>query len=365
MRWLAATMDPNFYTALFTTLTDPGKTMRWAMLPMDPKLWGMMLNTLNPGMYMKWMMAPLDPRAIQLMTAPFNPTVYLGWLGAGMDPKTYGPMWAGFLNPALPALPANPWGGIPYSAGLPNPFDPNALMGMFGMPAPATVPAAPATAPAVPAVGTAPTVTPAPAPKAAAPAEAPKVAEAPKPAVTVAPVATVPLPAAAKPAEAVKSESLKVAEAPKAAETPKVAETAKPAETAKTAAPLSKVVLSGDALFGLNKSGIRELSKEGKQRLDEVAEKIKALGEVEQIKIVGHADATGKAEANRKLSEARARSVKSYLVAKGVKPSVIITSGMGDTQPLVQCDMQQPKDKLVECLAPNRRVEIEVIGKAK
>jgi len=86
---------------------------------------------------------------------------------------------------------------------------------------------------------------------------------------------------------------------------------------------------------------------------------------VEQIKIVGHADATGKAEANRRLSEARARSVKSYLVAKGVKPSVIITSGVGDTQPLVQCDMKQPKDKLVECLAPNRRVEIEVIGKAK
>ena len=64
--------------------------------------------------------------------------------------------------------------------------------------------------------------------------------------------------------------------------------------------------------------------------------------------------------------EAASRSRRLHrLVAKGVKPSVIITSGMGDTQPVVQCDMQQPRDKLTECLAPNRRVEIEVIGKAK
>lgn len=122
-------------------------------------------------------------------------------------------------------------------------------------------------------------------------------------------------------------------------------------------------MLSGDTLFALGKSGIRDLSKEGRQRLDEVVEKIKALGEFEQIKIVGHADASGKPEANRWLSEARARSVKSYLVAKGVKPSVIITSGLGDTQPVVQCDMQMPKDKLVACLAPNRRVKVEVVGK--
>ncbi|MDW8324121.1 MAG: OmpA family protein, partial [Burkholderiales bacterium] len=114
-----------------------------------------------------------------------------------------------------------------------------------------------------------------------------------------------------------------------------------------------------------NKSGIRDLTPEGRRRLDEVADKIKALGEVEQIKIVGHADATGRPEANLKLSEARARSVKSYLVAKGVKPSVVITSGKGDSEPVVQCDMKQPKDKLVECLAPNRRVVIEVVGKAK
>ena len=33
---------------------------------------------------------------------------------------------------------------------------------------------------------------------------------------------------------------------------------------------------------------------------------------------------------------------------------------LGDTQPVVQCDMALPKAKLVECLAPDRRVEIEI-----
>lgn len=336
MRWLAAGADPAFYTALTTILTDPGKAMRWALWPADPKLWGAMLNLLNPGLYLKWAMAPLDPRALNLLANVANPATYMGWMGAMMDPRTYGPAWANLLTyqPALPATQANPW-APPAGAQAVVPFDPNALKGLSGsLPAPA----APTPAPAAP-------------PTAALPAS--KAQEMPKP---------VEAPTAA--------EAVKPVEAPKAAVAPKPSETAAhvaaPAPTAPAPAPtVSKVVLSGDTLFALGKSGIRDLSKEGRQRLDEVADKIKALAEVEQIKIVGHADVTGKPEANRRLSEARARSVKSYLVAKGVKPSVIITSGMGDTQPVVQCDMQLSKDKLIECLAPNRRVEIEVVGKAR
>jgi outer membrane protein OmpA-like peptidoglycan-associated protein len=89
------------------------------------------------------------------------------------------------------------------------------------------------------------------------------------------------------------------------------------------------------------------------------------MGEIDQIKVVGHADPTGNAKANRALSEARAKSVKSYLIAKGVKPGVIVSSGMGDTQPVVQCDKALVKDALKECHAPNRRVEIEIIAKGK
>jgi outer membrane protein OmpA-like peptidoglycan-associated protein len=127
----------------------------------------------------------------------------------------------------------------------------------------------------------------------------------------------------------------------------------------------NKVILAGDALFKSGKSGIKDLSKEGKAKLDEVVAKLKGMGEIEQIKIVGHADPTGKTSSNLKLSEARAKSVKSYLIAKGVKPNVIITSGMGDTQPVVQCAADLAKAQLKECHAPNRRVEIEIVAKPK
>ncbi|HNA82904.1 MAG TPA: OmpA family protein, partial [Thiobacillaceae bacterium] len=148
--------------------------------------------------------------------------------------------------------------------------------------------------------------------------------------------------------------------APVAAPAPAKAE-AKPAP-----APVpTKVILAGDALFQSGKSGIKDLSKDGKAKLDEVVVKLKSMGEIEQIKVVGHADPTGKSADNQKLSEARAKSVKSYLVAKGVKPGVVISSGVGDTQTVVQCDKTLPKDKLKECHAPNRRVEIEIIGKSK
>lgn len=149
-KWLAASLDPNFYTALLTQMSDPGKLMRWAMSPMDPKLIQMGMNTLNPNMYMKWMMSPLDPQAMQLMMAPINPNLYMGWAGATIDPKSYGPTWSGWLaNPAaMPALPtvdlsaftnmmAAPVAAVPGApAGYFNPFDPNAWTKMMAVPAP-------------------------------------------------------------------------------------------------------------------------------------------------------------------------------------------------------------------------------------
>jgi len=207
---------------------------------------------------------------------------------------------------------------------------------------------------------------------AAAPAPAAKPADATKPApAAAAPVAKpeAARPAAAAPAPAAKATAASKAEVKVAAAAPVVvaAPVASPAVAAATtpAAESSKVVLAGDALFVSGKSGIKDLSKDGKARLDEVIAKIKAMGSVEQIKVIGHADPTGNAKANRSLSEARAKSVKSYLVAKGVKPALIITSGMGDTQPVTQCDKTLAKEVLKECHAPNRRVELEIIGKSK
>lgn len=122
---------------------------------------------------------------------------------------------------------------------------------------------------------------------------------------------------------------------------------------------IQKVSLSTDVLFDFNKA---ELKDAGKQKLDELASQIKDA-KVEEIVVVGHADRIGSETYNEKLSEARAQSVKGYLAERGAKTNVITAQGKGEAAPVTgdQCKKMAGK-KLIECLQPDRRVEIEVLG---
>ncbi len=296
----------------YMAFADPSLYLRWMQAGMDPAFYTAMLTQFSdPGKMMRWAMMPMDPRVWDLMLSTMNPNTYIRWPMAGMDPRAWNFMGT-VMNPAL-------YTGM--AGAMMSPTGTTATTNSWLGWRPATVAGA------------------------SSPWGADPVASFNmfSPELLTNMAGFVPKVGAAAPAAAA----------------------AKPAEAKPVAAMDDKIVLAGDALFKSGKSGIRDLSKAGKIRLDDVAARIKALGEIEQVKIVGHADATGKSSANRKLSERRARSVKSYLVAKGVKPGVIITSGVGDTQPVVQCDMKMPKKALIECLEPNRRVEIEVTAKAK
>jgi OOP family OmpA-OmpF porin len=124
----------------------------------------------------------------------------------------------------------------------------------------------------------------------------------------------------------------------------------------------SKVTLAADALFDFNKSDLRP---EGKAKLDDVAAKIKSI-KLEVIIAVGHADRIGKDAYNQKLSEQRSASVKAYLVSKGVEANRVYAEGKGETQPkttAAMCGTSVAKSKkLIDCLQPDRRVDIEIIG---
>ena len=140
---------------------------------------------------------------------------------------------------------------------------------------------------------------------------------------------------------------------------------AAPAGFAVQAGAASTLSIGGDALFKTGKSSVKGLTAEGRAQLDDLVAKIKAFGAIDTIKVTGHADKMGKAAANQKLSLARAKAVSSYLKSKGVKAKTFTSSGMGDSKPVVDCDMNLAKDALKTCLAPNRRVEIEVTGAKK
>jgi OOP family OmpA-OmpF porin len=121
-----------------------------------------------------------------------------------------------------------------------------------------------------------------------------------------------------------------------------------------------KVTLAADALFDFNKADLRA---EGKAKLDKLAGDIKGI-KLEVIIAVGHADRFGTDAYNQKLSEKRAESVKAYLVSKGIEPNRVYTEGKGEKQPITKADQcKGPKSKkVIDCLQPDRRVEIEVIG---
>ena len=97
-----------------------------------------------------------------------------------------------------------------------------------------------------------------------------------------------------------------------------------------------------------------DLTQESKQLLDEVVVTINASPELQKIEVQAHTDYKGSGEANLKLSEQRALSVKNYLVSQGVLEKRLIAKGYGESQPIAD-------NKTEEGRAKNRRVELKVI----
>jgi len=143
------------------------------------------------------------------------------------------------------------------------------------------------------------------------------------------------------------------------------AKPAAPAAAAATPKPAAeKITLAADTLFDFDKATLRPA---GKEALDGLVGKIKDI-KLEVIIAVGHADRFGSDAYNQKLSEKRAASVKTYLVGKGIEANRVYTEGKGEKQPVTgdKCGKSEKKTKqLIECLQPDRRVEIEVIGTKK
>ena len=121
-----------------------------------------------------------------------------------------------------------------------------------------------------------------------------------------------------------------------------------------------KLTLSAGALFPLSSTSIKPL---GREKLDELVSRLKEI-DYESVRIIGYTDPTGPAPMNEKLSKRRADAVKGYLVSKGIDAKRIATVGKGGAQPLPKtrdCDALPRMEKII-CYAPDRRVEIEVVG---
>jgi outer membrane protein OmpA-like peptidoglycan-associated protein len=96
--------------------------------------------------------------------------------------------------------------------------------------------------------------------------------------------------------------------------------------------------------------GSAELPATLKKQLDVFADVLKSKrGSGQQVKIEGHADASGTPEGNQALSMRRAEAVKAYLVAHGADAAMLVVAGAG---------AKELKDPSHPFSGENRRVEI-------
>ena len=113
---------------------------------------------------------------------------------------------------------------------------------------------------------------------------------------------------------------------------------------------LPKVYTLSNLYFDTGKATIRKDSYESLSNLAELMRRKPLM----VIELAGHTDNIGSAESNQKLSEARAQSVKQYLVSKGVPAIRVLAVGYGQTQPIATNDTEYGRQQ-------NRRTEVKIL----
>lgn len=107
------------------------------------------------------------------------------------------------------------------------------------------------------------------------------------------------------------------------------------------------VVTLGDVLFA---SGQTQLVEGGRSSLEEVVDLLQTEPD-KKIRVEGHTDSSGDAEANLLLSEQRAQAVLEALVSLGVASERISSLGMGEDFPIASNEDEEGR-------ARNRRVDV-------
>ena len=113
----------------------------------------------------------------------------------------------------------------------------------------------------------------------------------------------------------------------------------------------NKVILK-NIFFDTNKFDLKPESKAELQKLIEFL----GVNPTIRIEVSGHTDNVGNDELNQTLSENRAKSVYTYLIANGIKADRLVYKGYGKTQPVAPNDTEDNRSK-------NRRTEFKITAK--
>jgi outer membrane protein OmpA-like peptidoglycan-associated protein len=111
-----------------------------------------------------------------------------------------------------------------------------------------------------------------------------------------------------------------------------------------------KIEIGEQVYFDAGKATIQARSN---PLLDRIADKIRANPQVRRVRIEGHTDAS-EGKKSLALSQARAESVREYLIRKGIEGDRLQAVGYGDTRPI-------DAKKTAAARAKNRRVEFIIV----
>jgi OOP family OmpA-OmpF porin len=103
--------------------------------------------------------------------------------------------------------------------------------------------------------------------------------------------------------------------------------------------------------FEYNSANILEVSH---SLLNEVADVIKQTPRIKKIQVEGHASSDGADDYNMKLSDKRAKAVRTYLITQGVDKAKLVAKGFGETKPIADNETESGREA-------NRRVEFNII----
>jgi OmpA-OmpF porin, OOP family len=100
-------------------------------------------------------------------------------------------------------------------------------------------------------------------------------------------------------------------------------------------------------------TGKADLKEESFKVIDELVAYLNRKDD-ERIELGGHTDNVGTAKSNQILSEARANTVRTYLIAKGIDPARVTAKGYGLSKPIAS-------NKTADGRAQNRRTEVTIL----